>query len=55
LHKLFRSTLDDIWYNKIIIVIGINRGVGLIFSVEFDSQSFSNTRENEVKRIRIVK
>jgi len=46
----------DIWNNEIIIVIGINRSVELILTtVDFNSQFFSNAREDEVKRIRVVK
>jgi len=46
----------NIWYNEIIIVVGINGSVRLILTtVDFNSQSFSNARENEVNRVRVVK
>jgi len=36
-------------------VIGIDGNIRLIITVmDFNSQSFSNTRENKVKRVRVI-
>jgi len=49
-----RCTLD-IWNDEIIFVIGIDRNIRLIITVmDFNSQFFSNTRENKVQRVRVV-